>query len=497
MATAATYYASPNGTGTGTEEADPCSLSSGISKINSKGNASHTLVLKQGRYMLSSAIALTGANSGYQTTLRSETDNPADVILDAQGASEVMRLNKNVIVTGLTIMNGSNASLDVKHRAAGVRIGYYSDLDTLSIVSNCVVTCCTNEYTQDTRSSGNIVYGGAVCVYNSGLLIDSLVTNNTAVYRSAGVVLKSGTVRGCTVSGNTAPNGGGGIFVERESTGYIADSVISGNSGGTVSESSYGGGVACLFADSSLILTNCTITGNSAWRGGGVSNNWNLKFTASIIDCVITNNSSIAQGGGVCVRDQDQTDLSTRFVMRNCLVAFNRTSSSYEGGGIYLADYANPVIDSCTIVKNRSGSSGGAGIMHRWGGTVTNCIIASNIKATSSGSAEETGSKWCLPDPADSTARVSSAYVNCCVWPSVDDVFLAANGCVNADPQFTDASKGDFTLTGDSPCKNAGIFESWMAGAFDLAGKKRISDSIVDIGCYELYVPPGFMLIFR
>ena len=359
FATAATYYASPDGTGAGTE-ADPCSLSSGISKIDNKASASHTLVLKRGHYTLSSAIVLTGAGSDHLTTVMGETGDPADVILDAHGASEVMRLNKNVLVTGVTMMNGSNASVALANRAAGVRIGYNTALDTLSVVSNCVVTCCTNEFTADTKSNNNVVYGGAVCVYNSGLLVDSLVTNNTAVYRSAGVVMKNGMVKGCTVSGNTAANGCGGIFCERDSSAYVADSEISGNSGG-LPEGSYGGGVACLFAGSSLVLTNCTVAGNSAWRGGGVSGGWDTKLTASIVDCVITNNSSTRQGGGVCVRDNSQSDLSTRFVMRNCLVALNR-ANNLEGGGIYLAAYANPVIDSCTIVSNRCGGSAGGAI---------------------------------------------------------------------------------------------------------------------------------------
>ena len=491
-AEATTYYASPDGNGTGTE-ADPCSLSSGISKIDDKASASHTLVLKSGRYMLSGQIVLTGAGSGHQTVVMGETGNPEDVILDAQGMCGVMKLNKNILVTGLTMMNGSNASVALADRAAGVRIGFRTALDTLSIVSNCVVTCCSNEYTESTKSGNNIVYGGAVCVYNSGLLVDSIVTNNAAVYQSAGVVMKNGMVRDCTVTGNTAPSGCGGIFVELDSSAYIADSVISGNSGGSGS----GGGVSCIFASSSLVLTNCTIAGNSANHGGGVSGGWNAKLTACIVDCVITNNSSIKEGGGVCVRDNNQTDLATRFVMRNCLVAFNRTSSSYAGGGIYLAAYANPVIDSCTIASNRSGSNGGAGIMHRWGGTVTNCIIASNIRATSGGSAAETGSDWCLPDPADSDARVSSAYVNCCVWPAVDDVFLAANGCVNVDPNFADAANGVFTLLKNSPCKDAGVVEPWMASAFDLAGKKRVRGDSVDIGCYETDPPEPTVLAFR
>ena len=267
FATAATYYASPDGSGTGTE-ASPYSLADGINKVKTSTN---TLILKSGRYLLSEAIGVTGASaSGNYVRILGETGNPADVILDAQGNSEVMRLTKNVFVSGITMMNGSNASFAndvVKNRAAGVRVGYNEALSTLSIVSNCVITCCTNAFTESTKSGSNTIYGGAVCVYDTGLLVDSVVTNNTAVYRSAGVVVKNGTMRGCTVSGNAAVSGCGGIFVERTSSAYIADSVISGNSGGTVTDA-YGGGVACLFADSSLVLTNSTVAGNSAWRGG-------------------------------------------------------------------------------------------------------------------------------------------------------------------------------------------------------------------------------------
>ena len=101
----ATYYASPDGAGTGTADS-PCSISAGISKI--QYNA-HTLILKRGRYYLSGAIAFNGTSSAEPTRVLGETGDPADVILDAQGASEVMRVNRNVLVAGITMMNGSNA----------------------------------------------------------------------------------------------------------------------------------------------------------------------------------------------------------------------------------------------------------------------------------------------------------------------------------------------------------------------------------------------------
>ena len=75
--------------------------------------------------------------------------------------------------------------------------------------------------------------------------------------------------------------------------------------------------------------------------------------------------------------------------------------------------------------------------------------------------------------------------------------FLAENGCVNADPLFADAANGDFTLRPNSPCRNAGVLEDWMADATDVVGSPRVSGRGVDMGCYELFTPSGLNIIIR
>jgi hypothetical protein len=92
---------------------------------------------------------------------------------------------------------------------------------------------------------------------------------------------------------------------------------------------------------------------------------------------------------------------------------------------------------------------------------------------------------------------VASAYQNCCVWPAAADAFLAENGCVNADPRFVDAAKGDFSIHRKSPCRDAGIAESWMTGLCDIVGNPRMYGNNVDIGCYECNNFHGLRMILR
>ena len=103
--------------------------------------------------------------------------------------------------------------------------------------------------------------------------------------------------------------------------------------------------------------------------------------------------------------------------------------------------------------------------------------------------------------------RIAASFAvtagNSCVFPAPKpgsgkpNPFKSEYNCITADPKFADAANGDFTLKMGSPCKNAGIFENWMADAFDLAGNVRVYADVPDIGCYELKYPMGMVISFR
>jgi hypothetical protein len=165
--------------------------------------------------------------------------------------------------------------------------------------------------------NGNVTYRVFYIAPGNTVTISGLTITNgraTAGYPDnvgAGIdnEFASLSVNNCTVSGNIASYGGGGIFndgagIFNKGTDHdegalavlqISNSTISGNSGG------YGGGIMNYEQIGSVMLTlsNSTISGNSAQQGGGIANfNEGGSATVDITNTTFSGNSA-QQGGSI------------------------------------------------------------------------------------------------------------------------------------------------------------------------------------------------------
>ena len=206
-----------------------------------------------------------------------------------------------------------------------------------------------NRYASFTMNGGNIVgnnsvdYGGGVRV-NDGCftMLDGTIAGNTSA-RGGGVYV-SGTMNmsGGTIDGNTASKYGGGIY-----TGTATVSVTGGLISNNKATGNDGGGIG-ISQSADATLENCTITGNTAQRGGGVYNYGKLTINEGAL---IKNNSAATYGGGVYANKNSTLNMNGGEIIEN-------NSSSY-GGGVYVNEDSTLNMNGGKIIKNKGTSSGG------------------------------------------------------------------------------------------------------------------------------------------
>jgi predicted outer membrane repeat protein len=217
------------------------------------------------------------------------------------------------------------------------------------------------------RSANN---AALITIYNNTLVMDtgSKITGNTNTTRDGGgVALYSGTftMNGGEISGNTARWVGGGVF-SYEGNFIMHGGKISGNtaaSGGGVdcmggiftmnsgeitgntATNGSGGGVSCL--GDGAIMRNGKISGNTAaYNGGGVYSSGDFVMQNGEISL----NTAQQHGGGVFLPRVAYARIT--FTMYNGTIFGNTASpasTSYYGGGVYLADDVNFRIANGTI----------------------------------------------------------------------------------------------------------------------------------------------------
>ncbi|MGC9942190.1 MAG: choice-of-anchor Q domain-containing protein [Verrucomicrobiota bacterium] len=240
---------------------------------------------------------------------------------------------------------------------------------------------------------------------------------------------------------------------------YMSAGVLSGftlTNGATPNIDGFGGGVYC--SSYECVVSNCLITGNSAYLDGGGVN------SGEVINCILSGNE---------VGD----------------------FQSDGGGGAH-----GSLLINCLLTRNYSASTAGAAEQC----TLINCTVVSNSAAGNVGAVETSTLKntivyYNYSHYTNADVASGDECSNCCA-SFLNDVGI---GIFTNAPLFVNPAAGNYHLLPWSPCINAGNNSfitninvgnnPLITDRTDLDGKPRIVGGIVDIGAYEFQSSPHFV----
>ena len=208
-----------------------------------------------------------------------------------------------------------------------------------------------------TKSGNGFLLGvqsGVTLILDEKITLEGHSGNSNSLVQIGGGTLEMKT--GSKITGNTTTygggvgvfsNGGGGVFIGGTFT--MSGGEITGN---TADDS--GGGVYVQDSSVTFTMTGGSITGNttSTTGGGGVHISFGCTFTMSGGD--ITDNTAKVNGGGVYVQ-------TSAFTMSGGSITGN-TASNGGGGGVYVQNSSAFTMSGGSITGNAANGGGGLGI---------------------------------------------------------------------------------------------------------------------------------------
>ena len=291
-------------------------------------------------------------------------------------------------------------------------------------------------------------YGGAVCVRN----FDPLRFSN------------------CSFSNNIAYKNGGAIYC-RESNIKIENCDFAENSCGTDIDYGYGGAI-CLEHSSTGIYHNNFRKNSSTGVGGGLSFEYSTPY---IFGNVFDENFSAIGGGLGCIRSIG------RYPIVNNL--FDKNFATFFGGGVAFLE-ADVLFTNNSVVNNISMYAGGLYFNAAATPTIKNSIVWNNSVSSEEGPQVYVYDVYSAPkfyynDIEGGFEDFSGSGVGNFQGVYEDNIDL--------DPDFVGTGDFPMSLSDNSPCINSGTPDTTGLSlpADDLAGKKRVMEDRVDIGCYE------------
>ncbi len=174
--------------------------------------------------------------------------------------------------------------------------------------------------------------GGAILNQGTLILTGSILRKNTS-YNGGGILNKGNlSVVNSTIEGNNVYlSAGGGIlndYVLPAATLYMLDSTVTGNTAPT-----YGGGI---YNHGNMTVVNSTISENSTpgWGGGIYGGGGAFQSTASLFNVTITDNRADADLNGTGTGGGIFNEANSTISFENTILAGNSESASSPGGFI-------------------------------------------------------------------------------------------------------------------------------------------------------------------
>ncbi|MEW6534784.1 MAG: S8 family serine peptidase [Candidatus Auribacterota bacterium] len=330
-----------------------------------------------------------------------DIDSSVASVITAISTNSVVIADNNVIIDGFVIQGGNTI------RGGGV----YSNYDNVEI-SNCLIR---NNFAQ---------YGGGIFVStsNSTLISNCLLYNNTArtpdgvidFSCGGGLCVSSATVtmRNTDLVNNkgTVTSMGGGVYCENSPL-TVEQCRFENNSAQAINNGRAWGGAYFVFENYGQVIKNSVFCGNYC-TGSTFSKRGGAIFIAGALD---VNEDTVIVGS---LFDSNKA-LEGSVIYCNNEYAINLTfaNCTFWGNG-ETANQQTAVIDPCNVSSSIN--------------TISNCIFWNNF------------GKDFIGDISDIT------------YSCVDNDSYNGTGTIHDNPQFRDASNGDFHLNIESPCIDAG-----------------------------------------
>ncbi|GEM_PF-1745402 len=412
---------------------------------------------------LASGISLYGGFAGNETSLAARDTVKNPTILDGQGKRGVIAQNYRfvdsmaVVVDGFTIRNG------YAQKGAGLYI------NENATINNCII-----------RGNKASKQGSAIYAYRSIIKNSQIVDNTCESNMRYTIYLYEGVMDSCAVKNNTCDNVCA-IYGDRGSS--ISNCVLEGNR--TSSDAStkgsyfYSANVSgCKFINTTgcgssvelgmnAKMRNCLFEGNKNERRDLV---YMSDKTALLEDCQILDNSttsSLIDGNGKVNRclikgnraSYEMVDLSNSSSISNSLICDNASESS---NGIVVVLYGNTSMSNCTVVRN---STQGGCVVSLNNATLMNSIIVGNQMGSIYGEFLRTYG----------TNNITNNML--------EETFVDGNFDGSLEyAAFTDVENGDYSLSANSYCINAG---KDVADTLDVFRNPRKQGGAVDMGAIE------------